>query len=396
MSKQSEVPESSNIPNENGNALLGEIVSTLISAYTESTKRTRIIFSLLNLLSIILLVNFFNSRLSWGRHPGVYDTVREDLYELDYKYLDKLPNVIGWCADTASLNDAQIRIVHRKSLAKLHEVNQLIHLPNPALGGKPTPVLEFQDSRSSGIKPTLPIEYKFLNLSFLGLHIYDQDIPLIGGFTVLVLLTWFFYARRREKGILTEIIRLLPRMSASKKLRYQIVYGVSFSAIFNTIRGLDNDSHVFAKSLSIWLIRFLLIMPCLMIALLQGYDTVENHIYGPAKQEYLNLGTGRGYLYGDELQYYISNFNISTHEVQRNVPTFEYIRILNNVRHLNKDYLRSELIILEVITFIFLIMIIINTVNIILLIKDEDVLKRTNIETTYAELVDEDNRSRFL
>ncbi len=348
-----------------------KIIETLLDAFKESAKRTRNIFSIINIASILLLIGFFNYRFSWQRHLTGRVHYMEQTYQWNQQHLDKVDIVCNWLE-----LDSNKTIMYDKErlVAAVAKID----------------TLKIYDEKPSN-EHKEPDSY-FLSIPIIGIKIYIQDIPLLGGFATSILLTWFFYARRREKSIINELSKKIKLCKFHyPDLISQIFYGISFNAIFNTIPKLDNDSRVRFRVLSKLTIYLLILAPSILLFGIQVWDSIENHIdhCGQKHQKYIVLNSAtHQYLVGEEIDYFCSNFKIKNIEnkIVNNVPTYEYANIIYSdpINHKIKKSIKNELIIIQVLAWLFIIFSVMQTINTLIIINEEKEMKKI-INDTYDE-----------
>lgn len=168
----------------------------LIANYNNAANRTRNVFLTSNFVTVLLIVAYFNLHWSWARHliPSK-DYSRPALY-----YEGVYPND----------NGADDRIDFKDAIAKKY----------------------YED-------------FKFIHINWLGLKIYVYDIPILAGFATGVIMTWFFYTRRRETSIIKELANEIQmNFKESKYFEFvkQVIYSTTFTTIFNNIPNTDKES----------------------------------------------------------------------------------------------------------------------------------------------------------
>ena len=96
------------------------------------------------------------------------------------------------------------------------------------------------------IHELLEVEMKTIEVPILGIQIYIEDMPILGGLGITLLLLWFYFVRRRERSIV-KMLHSVATYAKPQEKKYQIkkIYtSLAFSQLFNTIPNIDN----FAKS----------------------------------------------------------------------------------------------------------------------------------------------------
>lgn len=205
------------------------IASMLIESYSKAAVRTRKVFIILNVISIIYVVGYFNYKLTWLRHK-------------DDKYISLLmekDNLLKQHTDTLAYRN-QMDISAREKL--------LIDKYN--------------------------VDFRFINFDLIGTKVYIEDLPLLGSIALSIIITWFFYCIRRETGIVKEINTRFQK-EPNQEIKDYLFYGVSFNIIFNTIKNVDEEKVTVGQLMSIYIRRFLLFMPTLVLFVICAFDFWE-------------------------------------------------------------------------------------------------------------------------
>lgn len=291
-------------------------IDKTLELHKQATSRTRKIFLILNVCSILLLISLFNYKWSWRLHESEHSDVNYFTYEYQQRHLDKAKKVWSW-AEKVPVYSGEMKKKLRYVVSTLNDCQQ--NKCDTVSGC--TEYLKVEPK-----KPSIPdSDMLFIDLPFIGIKIYVQDIPFLGGFAIAILLTWYFYARRREKGFVKKLYVALHAegtLSTKDKIYNEVVD----NSIFNTIPEIDDDIKIRFKKLSDSFVSFLMVCPVILIGLYQFYDIKENLFEGSDNQKYLVIGDDR--LVGSEVDYYRTNFDIPVENVQKNIPTFEFTDIL--------------------------------------------------------------------
>ncbi len=218
------------------------VYQNLVTDYKVSITRTRNVFIIVNVISIIFLVGYFNHRWTWLRHLS-----------------------------TPSYSETKI-----DSTATGSRPKDYLEFVNP---GKKTDIL---DIREQLIKESLGSEFKFVKINLIGTKIFIDDLPILGGIALLIVMTWFQYVIRREKGITVAISQKIQSEDSKDSIEY-LFYGTAFNEIFNTIPGidvpLDDDFHdKWESDLLIWVRRLMLFAPSILLGLIIAHDFTETFI----------------------------------------------------------------------------------------------------------------------
>jgi hypothetical protein len=216
-----------------------QLYSHLIENYKNSIERTRRAFIALNIVTIIFLIGYFNYRWTWLRHLS---TEHRTEYIMNLK------------ENTLSRPD------------------NYLELADP---GDPYNKI---DIRRKMIEENLGDKFKFINIDLIGSRIFIDDLPILGGITIMVMLTWFFYVIRREKGIAHEVKRRISGESDVNSIRY-LFYGTSFNEIFNSIRTIDyngdSDLNKIGNNILKGIRRLMLFAPTIILFLIVSHDFKE-------------------------------------------------------------------------------------------------------------------------
>lgn len=215
------------------------LYSHLIDHYKNSIERTRRVFIALNIVTIIFLIGYFNYRWSWLRH-----------------LTSESPTEYNLCLDNNTLS----------------RPDNYLEFADP---GDPDKKI---DIRRKMIEDNLGDKFKFINIDLIGSRIFIDDLPILGGITIMVMLTWFFYVIRREKGIAHEISRRITNDDDINSIRY-LFYGTAFNEIFNSIKVIDYDGNSELNNIGNNILksirRLLLFAPTLILILIVTHDLKE-------------------------------------------------------------------------------------------------------------------------
>lgn len=191
----------------------------LVESYSQATARTRRVFIVLNVVSMVFFIGYFNHEYSWLRHKE-----------------KRLVNLLE--LENISVMDS-LDIQSRQLLKKKNDVDG-----------------------------------KFLKFNLIGAKVYVEDLPLIGSIALMILLTWFFYAIRRERGIIHEISNVISKEEEPDTIRY-LFYGTSLKLLFNTIPGIDEEKISLGQLLSIYIRRMLIYLPTILLIVIICIDIFE-------------------------------------------------------------------------------------------------------------------------
>lgn len=196
----------------------------LIDAYTKATSRTRGIFVILQMVTIIFVIGYFNHRFSWLRR-------NIDAYKIENGNRPE--------QDLTTVKD-NIDFYYK------------VYAYSKELRG----------------------DMKFIDFDLVGVKIYIEDLPFLGSIALTILMTWFFYVNRRESGIIKEIAQKVSKETDPNMIEYMF-YGTSFNLVFNTIKTIDNEEISFSQLMSIYIRRILLFLPSIMLLVILSHDMVE-------------------------------------------------------------------------------------------------------------------------
>jgi len=123
---------------------------------------------------------------------------------------------------------------------------------------------------------------------------------------------------------------------------------------------------------------FLFFVPCFILFVIQGHDLYETYFFGADHQKYFEVEKGV-YLVGGELDQYLNVFNIPEDEIHTNIPTYQYLTVLDGkIKNLNINRLKGELLFLQIFGFLIWIFSLIQSFNILKVIK---------MESHYSDLI---------
>ncbi len=346
-------------------------IDKTLELHKQATARTRKIFLILNVCSILLLISLFNYKWSWRIHESEYSDTNDFTYEYHQRHLDKAQRVLAW-VDTIDLHFE----VKKEKLAYVVST-----LNDDQQNKKDSTPLSRKYLKVEPKKPSQPdSDMLFIDLPFIGIKIYVQDVPFLGGFAIAILLTWYFYARRREKGFVKKLYIAL-KGEGTNSARDKIYNEVVDNSIFNTIPEIDDDIKIRFKKLSDSFISFLMMCPVILIGIYQFYDIKENVFQGAENQKYLLMGK-TDTLVGAEVDYYRVNFNIPLRieELKPNISTLDFTNVLFARDPEKRDEIRRQLITIMFLSVILLAYSVLQTYNIIMVRKEDNNLIRKILE----------------
>lgn len=336
---------------------MNNIISSILNSYKDTAQRTRIIFSTLNVASIILLIGFFNYRLSWVNFESGNLVKRYNVYELQERYFDKAIMLRTFLKDkkieydTCKLDFAIKKFYSLKDTITC-DVSRYIAIP---------PVVASNNKE----------DFSLLTIPVIGVKLYIQDLPLLGGFAVAILLTWYYYARRREKSIVIAMSEKIDinQEAIDSEIKASTANGIAFSTIFSTIEKVDDKKDVIFKNtkFSENILSFLFFAPTMLLIIILVWDTIESYAYGIDSQKYLLIDKPNKepiYLKGNGVDYFICNFGINYDDLvaksgsnfKENVSTFKYVSIMYELKSQQKYVFltRLRLIFVSIASFLIL------------------------------------------
>lgn len=222
-----------------------EVYRGLVEHYKTSIQRTRSVFLVLNVVSVIFIVGYFNHRLTWLRH------------------------IVPPSVASSSLPQGGTTAPNRPE--------DYLELTDPGTisnGGI--------DLRRELVEQSINGDFKFVKFNLIGTKVFVDDLPIIGGMTLMVILTWFQYVIRREKGVAVVISKKVQKETDPGAIEY-LFHGTAFNEIFNSVDGIDRPSDPnfidnSESSLLKGVRRFMLYAPTIVLALIVGHDFVETFI----------------------------------------------------------------------------------------------------------------------
>lgn len=212
-------------------------IEKLVEQYADAATRARRIFLISNITAILLLTAYFNLHWTWLRR--IPFGLRPD------NYLVLVP-------PSPSTSESAL------SSAEIAERSRKIDDPDAV------------DMRRE-FALTWTRDFQYADFRLVGAKIFVDDIPLLGGAALAVIMTWYYFARRRERGIIKEISQLAHKERDPEIVRY-IFYGVSFSLIFNTVSVVDDTDESWGRRFARLLVLGLFYAPCAVMALIILHD----------------------------------------------------------------------------------------------------------------------------
>ena len=213
-------------------------LETLVESYLSSANRARRVFLVSNITTVLLLVTYYNLHWTWLRHladPQGVEATRPAGYLQFY-----------------TLNaDSTVNLVDVRG----DMVGQL---------GR---------------------DFLFADFALVGAKIFAHDIPILGGVALSIIMTWYFYARRRERGVMKEIASVVEGEENPETVRY-VFYGISFNLIFNTVPGIDAGRSGPSRRFANTILKSLFYAPCVIMTLIIGHDVFETFYKNMHTQEY--------------------------------------------------------------------------------------------------------------
>lgn len=214
-----------------------DVIKTLVEEYRASIIRTRQILIIINVISVIFLVGYFNHRFTWLRHIGtlpVAEKVEKDSRPSTY-----------------------------------------LEFQNPGKGN-------IIDVREELVKNKIGGDFMFVDINVIGTKIFIDDLPLLGGVALLIVMTWFQYAIRRERGIVCRI-KAKAKGESSKHIVEYLFYSTSFRSIFNTIDGIDKPNiDGFRDKYNSKLLKavkiLLVFAPAILLSFIVIHDVIETFL----------------------------------------------------------------------------------------------------------------------
>lgn len=211
-----------------------DVIKILVEEYRASIIRTRQILIIINIISVVFLVGYFNHRFTWLRHIGT-------LPVSEIKEKDSRPSTY-------------------------------LEFQNPGMG-------KIIDIREELVKNKIWGDFMFVDINVIGTKIFIDDLPLLGGVALLIVMTWFQYAIRRERGIVFRI-KAKAKAESSKDIVEYLFYSTSFRSIFNTINGIDKpnieDFRDKYNSKLLQTVKFLLVFaPVVLLSFIVIHDIIE-------------------------------------------------------------------------------------------------------------------------
>ncbi len=226
-------------------------INILLQQFVEASKRVRLSLITVCLAAMLLFVGVFNHQWTW-------------LANKEYRY-----HHIDWPADLKNPIDPLKYFNNNDALVAA--LNRISENDNPKYP-------------RHQIHELLDVEMKTVEVPVLGIQIYTEDLPVVGGVGVMILLSWFYFVRRRERGIVKLLHSIVVHANPidKKALIGKIYSTVAFTQVFNTIQNLDSFSVKkiwnFFDSLFRKFSFTMPWIPCLIFALVICVDFLETYI----------------------------------------------------------------------------------------------------------------------
>jgi predicted negative regulator of RcsB-dependent stress response len=192
-----------------------KVYELLIDAHRISTTRSRQVFAIINIITVVFLLAYFNYRWTWQRHSVEF-------------YGQGLP----YKTDTTKV-DKDIKERQIASFPNYESYNREVTMDE---------ILR-KKTRDFRLENEVYVTNRFVNLNFIGSKIYIDDLPTLGGLALGIVMTWFYYLRRRELGVVRQVRNYLREQKETDPEVIAFVYfGISFNQVFNTVMGTDEKA----------------------------------------------------------------------------------------------------------------------------------------------------------
>src|ERR1017187_160633 len=210
---------------EEGNINQSIILKDIVTSFREAAKRSRSALLVVLIASLIISGGIFNYEFSWLR------TREYRAHNIDNNKELKNPIEIN---NYLTPQEAIVQAINRNSENDKPDYKR--HLYHDVFDG----------------------EFKVVNIPALGIEFYIEDLPIMGSVGLLVVLIWFYFSKRRERGIVLHIYRKTQEIEEDYKdaddnkkeiLRNRIEY-LKQSVTFNQILSKEDieDESFFQKT----------------------------------------------------------------------------------------------------------------------------------------------------
>lgn len=265
----------------------------LVDSYAEAATKARRVFLITNFATIVLLIAYFNLHWTWLRHFAEFDRGTRPVGY--YQVTNVTPTY---------------EVVRTKPTADQLPLAREYHLPVTFDGEStletvwlvPRHLMDTGDDGQENVKAPFEVnsvnlreslvervsdDFRFVNFSPVGAKVFSDDLPVLGGVALAVIMTWYFYVRRRERGIMQQIAsRVVQAANRGEKGRVELLfYGTALKLVFNSIEGVDEGSRGVPAAFARLIIGGLLYAPCIVLSIIFVHDLIQTFLLKMAGQD---------------------------------------------------------------------------------------------------------------
>lgn len=228
----------------------------------------------------------------------------------------------------------------------------------------------------------------FLDMDALGINLYIQDMPLMGGFVVFLLFLWFIFARNNEYELFKKVKEEYEKVEEGKPKNKHEFDEVLYEKLFRKARNssIRQFDGVISFFLSIARGLFVFIWLLLFVSFLMDLD--ETYRKGPDFQRYLYASAevkvgnqpiaslDKIPIFGRRCDYLIDKMKLHSEAkyiVHENVPLKEYLNIEVDEKEANAAM--NKLYMMEFLSAVFLILISVQIALIHKILSEEDKIR---------------------
>jgi len=267
--------------------------------YKAATNTTKNVYIFICITAFFILIAVFNFRFSWINSEDRMDNNKKRDYwftpieKQDSSARDSTITVVILPKDTTNLQKDTTKIVDSLKLNDEYFKTRFFEKRN--LGAASLRNEIFEDKRM------------FLNMESLGVYIYVQDIPLLGGFVVSLLFLWFIFARNNELELLQELEGELNNLVKNKnqkgsktgknnedntdnkkEILSRYTRGIIYASQFRRSFGKSKRKTPMLISALLWVARSLFVFIWILLFITFVLDVWETHCKGPDFQKYVS------------------------------------------------------------------------------------------------------------
>ncbi|MEZ4931695.1 MAG: hypothetical protein R2788_06225 [Saprospiraceae bacterium] len=367
------------------------VIKVLTKAYKKAAKRTRKAFLVTNILSILLFFSLFNYRMSWFLTQKDHIEAKKGSSErrnllFKEELIEFLEGIKESNSKDSSVNgiskikiDTIIKKIKIDTIAKSKESNNHLKIISENL--------EYDPSRSV-MEDTYLQHFLFFSIPIIGIKIYIQDVPLLGGVSLFIFLTWYLFARKKEFDITCQLCRETVKLSDGKMIKYS-KYKIFSSSIFKPENKPENLKlplfNYFERKL-----KYLIYLPFLILLSIQSLDIIETYVpnCGPKEQNLVKID-GKYFRFNYFFKTKIIQYGIPEDYMMLNVRLVDYLNFYNSDPFLElgikKWKIYAKFLAMHILSLLILSFCLVQTKNIIKIINNENKVQQV-LKNVFREL----------